>query len=182
MADYTNRQLATIIAGVADEFEKSVKKEKENIEKLNNLNNELVSLNNVFSDNATAMIAILNDGIKEMKKTSETPISVDLSYVNREYEKKVAENIEKINKRLKVPDSSLYVLLAGVVCFLLSGLFLYFSLESKQEIQTKYHSKLLENSAIIGQEDKKLLDDMVKWFDGNPRTKKTFEEWRKNYR
>lgn len=52
---------------------------------------------------------------------------------------------------------------------------IWFFVKSKQEIISDYNSKLVkEGKVITTQESKILLDDMILFFDKNPKTKKLF--------
>ena len=74
-----------------------------------------------------------------------------------------------------MPNLAVYVWLTSVIMFLLSGLFIWYSSKSKQEIITEYNNSLeKENKVIIPKENKKTFDDMINFFERNPKTKVLF--------
>ena len=161
MADFTNKQLAEIISATSEEIKKSVLNQRK-------IANELLKLQQQFTEEN----ARLNDKIKDLKETSIKP---DLSNLNNFYEEKTAENVKRLNSRLQVPNLAVYVWLTSVIMFLLSGLFIWYSSKSKQEIITEYNNSLeKENKVIIPKENKKTFDDMINFFERNPKTKVLF--------
>lgn len=164
MADFTNKQLAEIISATSEEIKKSVLNQRK-------ITNELIKLEQEFGRQNT------NFGIK-IKEVRETSIKPDLSNLNKFYEEKTAENIKRVNSRLSVPNLAVYIWLSSVGLFLLSGLFLWFSTKSKQDIISNYQDELLKENAVLPREEKVLYEDMREWFKLNPKTKDIFVDWR----
>lgn len=168
MADFTNRQLAEIIARSAEKINNSVLKEQK--------------ITNQFSETVERLEKernFLQEKINDMKTASIKP---DLSELNSFYENKTEENIKRLNLRLKVPNISLYVWLSSVAMLIISFFALYLAYSkaftTKAEITEQYRTELLKENAIIPIEDKKLFDDMDKFFQKNPKTRDKFVESR----
>lgn len=168
MADFTNRQLAEIIARSAEKINNSVLKEQKITTQFSETVERLEKERN-----------FLQEKIIEMKTTSIKP---DLSELNSFYEKKTEENIKRLNLRLKVPNISLYVWLSSVAMLIISFFALYLAYRkaftTKAEITEQYRTELLKENAIISIEDKNLFDDMDKFFQKNPNTRDKFVESR----
>jgi hypothetical protein len=173
MADYTNRQLAQIIAQSAEKINNSVLKEQkiagELEQTLSKLQNEKNSLQEL-------------DKKRESLKT--TSIKPDLSELNYFYENKTEENIKRLNSRLKVPNLSLYVWLSSLAFAIIGFLSLYLAYSkaftTREEILEKYRADLLKENVIVPIERDQLLKDMDQFFRKNPKTKDKFVEWRSN--
>lgn len=168
MADFTNRQLAEIIARSAEKINNSVLREQ----KITNQFSETI-------DRLESERNFLQEKIKELKTTSIKP---DLSDLNSFYEKKTEENIKRLNLRLKVPNISLSVWLSSVAMLIISFFALYLAYQkafsTRAEITEQYRADLLKENAIIPIEDKKLFEDMDKFFQKNKRTMDKFVESR----
>lgn len=92
--------------------------------------------------------------------------------------------LDKLNKRLKISENSVYMFVAGVVMMVFSGIFMYFSFKSSsksvQQIRTEYVQELKEQDIIfIRKEENDLSKDIFEWMNQNPNTKAKFEKWRK---
>lgn len=168
MADFTNRQLAEIIAQSAEKINNSVLKEQK--------------ITNQFSETVERLEKernFLQEKITELKTTSIKP---DLSGLNSFYEKNTEENIKRLNSRLKVPNLSFYVWLSSVAMLIISFFALYLAYRkaftTKAEITEQYRTELLKENAIITIEDKNLFNDMDKFFQKNPNTRDKFVESR----
>lgn len=168
MADFTNRQLAEIIARSAEKISNSVLREQ----KITNQFSETI-------DRLESERNFLQEKIKEIKTTSIKP---DLSDLNSFYEKNTEENIKRLNSRLKVPNLRLYVWLSSVAMLIISFFALYLAYQkaflTRAEITEQYREEILKENAIIPIQDKKLFDDMDKFFQKNPNTKEKFMESR----
>lgn len=173
MADYTNRQLAEIIAQSAEKISNSVLKERK-------IANELEQTVSKLQDEKK-YLQELERKIDDIKKTSIKP---DLSELNSFYESRTEENIKRLNSRLKVPYLSIYVWLSSVAILIISFFTLYLAygkaFTTKAEIQEQYRAEILKENSIIPNKDKILFQDMLKWFEKNTKTKDKFVEWRSN--
>ena len=165
MADYNNRQLAEIISQVSEKINSNVLKERK-------IANDLEKT----SKNIEFHIEFLKEQILELKETSIKP---DLSNLNKFYEEKTAENIKRLNSRLKVPNLAIYIWVIYMLLFLCSGIFIFLSVQSKQEIISEYESKLnKEGKVIMLKGNKELFEEMDTWFGKNPKAKQNFIDWR----
>lgn len=165
MADFSNRQLAEIISSVSEEIKKNVLKQTK-------LSNQIgKSVEELHSE-----VGDLEVKITTLKNTS---IKADLSELNKFYEEKTIENIEKVNRRLNVPNFSIYAVVFSVVCLFISIFFIYTSMKSKQQIIDKYTQELKKEKVIISKEDNQLFEDMHQWFLKNPKIRQNFVTWRK---
>lgn len=165
MADYNNRQLAEIISQVSEKISSNVLKERK-------IANELEKT----SKNIESHIEFLKEQILELKETSIKP---DLSNLNEFYKEKTSENIKRLNSRLKVPNLTIYTWLISVLLFLCSGIFIFLSVQSKQEIISEYELKLnKEGKVIMLKGNKELFEEMDTWFGKNPKAKQNFIDWR----
>lgn len=159
MADFTNKQLAEIISATSEEIKKSV------------LNQRKIA--NELSETEKS----LGEKITKLESVSLEP---NLKHINQFYKEKTVENIKRINSRLKVPNSAIYFWIFSAVLFFCSGMFLWFSAKSKEEIISDYRNELFKENVIIKKESDMLYRDMLDWFDKNPNTKNVFIKWRKN--
>ena len=173
MADFTNRQLAEIITQTAEKINNSVLKERKIANELEQTVSKL--------QNEKKYLQELERKIDNVKSTSIKP---DLSSLNSFYESRTEENIKRLNSRLKVPNLSLYVWLSSLAMLIISFFTLYLAyakaFTSREEITELYRAELLKENAIIPKKDKILFQDMLKWFEKNPKTKDKFVEWRSN--
>lgn len=164
MADFSNRQLAEIITQTSENIQSNVLKQR----------NIATDLEKTESKLSTTIDSINS----KIDKLNQTEIKPDLSHLNKFYEEKTAENIKRVNSRLSVPNLAVYIWLSSVGLFLLSGLFLWFSTKSKQDIISNYQDELLKENAVLPREEKVLYEDMREWFKLNPKTKDIFVDWR----
>lgn len=173
MADFTNRQLAQIIAQSAEKINNSVLKEQKIAGELEKIVSKLQNEKNALQE--------LDKKIESLKTTSIKP---DLSGLNSFYESRTEENIKRLNSSLKVPNLSLYVWLSSLAMLIISFFALYLAYSkaftTRTEILEQYRAELLKENAIIPKKDKILFQDMLKWFEKNPKTKDKFVEWRSN--
>jgi len=123
------------------------------------------------------VVLYLKKQIEELKQTSIEP---DLSKINSFYREKTEENVNRINTRLKVPNLVLWVWSSCFIMFIGSGLLIFNSMKSKQTIIDDYHNSILKENVIISKENNRLLSDMTKWFNQNPKGKEYFVKWRSN--
>lgn len=173
MADFTNRQLAQIIAQSAQKINNSVLKEQKIANELEKILSKL--------QNEKSSLQELDKKIDSLKTISIKP---DLSKLNSFYEKNTEENIKQLNSRLKASNLSLYVWLSSLAMLIISFFMLYLAygkaFTTRAEINELYRADLLKENAIIPKKDKILFQDMLKWFEKNPKTKDKFVEWRSN--
>ena len=173
MADFTNRQLAEIITQTAEKINNSVLKER----KIANELEETVSK----LQNEKKYLQELERKIDNIKSTSIKP---DLSELNSFYESRTEENVKRLNSRLKVPKLSLYVWLSSLAMLIISFFTLYLAygkaFTAREEIIELYRAELLKENAILPIKDKILFQDMLKWFEKNPKAKDKFVECRSN--
>ncbi len=173
MADYTNRQLAQIIAQSAEKINNSVLKEQKIAGELDKIVSKL--------QNEKSTLQELDKKIESLKTTSIKP---DLSGLNSFYETKTEENIKRLNSRLKVPNLNLYVWLSSLAFVIIGFISLYLAYSkaftTREEIVEKYQADLLKENAIIPAQDHQLFKDMDQFFRKNPKTKDKFVEWRQN--
>ncbi len=167
MADISNRQLAEIISQVAEKINSNVLKERK-------IANELEKTISKF-ESVTATVQ------KEMEEVRRTPIRLDLSGLNSFYEEKTAENIKRVNSRLKVPNLSVYILIGSFLLFLCSALFFWQSMKSKQDIISNYLTEQEKQGKILSpKEHTQAFQEVDQWFIENPNNFKAFTKWRKN--
>lgn len=170
MADYTNRQLAEIIAAAAEKINNSVLRERKIANEISETISSLERERN-----------FLQEKIAELKTTSIKP---DLSGLNSFYESRTEENIKRLNSRLKVPNLNLYVWLSSLAFVIIGFISLYLAYSkaftTRAEITEQYRADLLKENAIIPKEQQQLLKDMDQFFRNNPKTKDKFVEWRTN--
>jgi hypothetical protein len=168
MADFTNRQLAEIIAQGAEKINNSVLRERK-------IANELEQTVSKLQKEKE----YLQEKIKELKTTRIEP---DLSGLNSFYESRTEENIKRLNSSLKVPNLSLYVWLSSLAMLIISFFALYLAygkaFTGREEILEKYRADLLKENVIVPIERDRLLKDMDQFFRNNPKTKDKFVEWR----
>jgi len=171
MADFTNRQLAEIIAQSAEKINNSVLKERKIANELEETVSKLQSEKKYLQE--------LDKKIESLKTASIKP---DLSNLNSFYENKTEENIKRLNSRLKVPNMNLYVWLSSLAFVIIGFLSLYLAYSkaftTRAEITEQYRAELLKENAIIPKEQEQLLKDMDQFFRKNPKTKDKFVEWR----
>lgn len=171
MGDYTNRQLAQIIAQSAEKINNSVLKEQK-------IANELEKIVSKLQNEKTTLQE-LDKKIESLKTTSIRP---DLSELNSFYESKTEENIKRLNSRLKVPKLSLYVWLSSLAFVIIGFISLYLAYSkaftTRAEILEQYRAELLKENSIIPIHQEQLLKDMDQFFRKNPKTKDKFVEWR----
>lgn len=171
MADYTNRQLAQIIAQSAEKINNSILKEQKIANELEKIVSKLQNEKNALQE--------LDKKIESLKTVSIKP---DLSGLNSFYESKTEENVKQLNSRLKVPNLSLYVWLSSLAFVIIGFLSLYLAYSkaftTREEIVEKYRADLLKENAIIPTHQEQLLKDMDQFFRNNPKTKDKFVEWR----
>jgi hypothetical protein len=171
MADYTNRQLAQIIAQSAEKINNSVIKEQKIAGELEKIVSKLQNEKNVLQE--------LDKKIESLKRVSIKP---DLSGLNSFYESKTEENVKQLNSRLKVPNLSLYVWLSSLAFVIIGFLSLYLAYSkaftTREEIVEKYRADLLKENSIIPSQDHQLFRDMDQFFRKNPKTKDKFVQWR----
>lgn len=168
MADFTNRQLAEIIAQGAEKINSNVLKERKIA---NEISESILSLEKERR--------ALENKIDDLKMVRIEP---DLSELNSFYESRTEENIKRLNSRLKVPNLSLYVWLSSLAMLIISFFTLYLAygkaFTTREEILEKYRADLLKENSIISKEQERLLKDMDQFFRKNPKTKDKFVEWR----
>jgi hypothetical protein len=171
MADFTNRQLAEIIAQSAQKINNSVLKEQKIANELEKIVSKL--------QNEKSSLQELERKIDNIKSTSIKP---DLSELNSFYESRTEENIKRLNSRLKVPNLSLYVWLSSLAMLIISFFTLYLTygkaFTARAEITEQYRTELLKENVIVPIERDRLLKDMLKWFEKNPKMKDNFVQWR----
>ena len=171
MADFTNRQLAQIIAQSAEKINNSVLKEQKIAGELEKIVSKLQNEKNALQE--------LDKKIESLKTTSIKP---DLSGLNSFYESRTEENIKRLNSSLKVPNLSLYVWLSSLAMLIISFFALYLAygkaFTGREEILEKYRADLLKENVIVPIERDRLLKDMDQFFRNNPKTKDKFVEWR----
>jgi hypothetical protein len=171
MADFTNRQLAEIIAQSAQKINNSVLKEQKIANELEKIVSKL--------QNEKKYLQELERKIDNIKSTSIKP---DLSELNSFYESRTEENIKRLNSRLKVPNLSLYVSLSSLAMLIISFFTLYLAYSkaftTRDEIIEKYRAEILKENVIVPIERDRLLKDMDQFFRNNPKTKDKFVEWR----
>lgn len=171
MADFTNRQLAEIIAQSAEKINNSVLKERKIANELEKIVSNLQGEKKYLQE--------LERKIDNIKNTSIKP---DLNDLNSFYENKTEENIKRLNSRLKAPNLSLYVWLSSLALVIIGFLSLYLAYSkaftTREELLEKYRADLLKENAIIPREQEKLFKDMDQFFRNNPKTKDKFVEWR----
>lgn len=169
MADFTNRQLAEIIAQGAEKINNSVLRERK-------IANELEQTVSKLQKEKE----YLQEKIKELKTTRIEP---DLSALNSFYESKTEENIKRLNSRLKVPNLSLYLWLSSIGMLIISFFALYLAYQqaflTKTEVEEQYRVALFKENSIIPKEHEQLLKDMDQFFRNNPKTKDKFMQSRK---
>lgn len=166
MADISNRQLAEIISQTAEKINSNVLKERK-------IANELEKTISKF-ESVTATIQ------KEMEEVRRTPIKLDLSGLNSFYEEKTAENIKRVNSRLKVPNLSVYILIGSFLLFLCSALFFWQSMKSKQDIISDYLTEQEKDGYVLVRKiDKEDFESLLIWFKENPNKLKAYQEWEK---
>ena len=73
-----------------------------------------------------------------------------------------------------------YTWLGVVVLFLLSGCMLYLAYATAIKTKTEYKKEFFKENIVLSKEDKKLFDDMDKFFSKNPKTKEIFIKSREN--
>lgn len=166
MADITNKQLGEIIAAAAEKIQTNVLKERK-------IATDLEKISIKFQES----IGEVGEKINALESTVLKP---DLSEINKFYTEKTEENIKRLNSRINVPNFVFYVWVASAVLFLCSGLFLWYSVKSKQDIITDYRKDLQKDYRIISNEDSKLFEDMNVFFQKNPKTKEIFIKFREN--
>lgn len=165
MADITNRQLAEIISQTAEKINSNVLKERK-------IANELEKTISKF-ESVTATIQ------KEMEEVRRTPIKLDLSGLNSFYEEKTAENIKRVNSRLKVPNLSVYILIGSFLFLLCSALFFWQSMKSKQDIISDYLAEQeKEGKTLSPKLHTQVFKEVDQWFIENPNNFKAFTKWR----
>ena len=171
MSDFTNRQLAEIIAQSAQKINNSVLKEQKIANELEKIVSKL--------QNEKSSLQELDKKIDSLKTTSIKP---DLSELNSFYESRTEENIKRLNSRLKVPNLNLYVWLSSLAMLIISFFTLYLAygkaFTAREEILEKYRADLLKENVIVPIERDRLLKDMDQFFRNNPITKDIFVEWR----
>lgn len=159
--DFNNRQLAEIISQSSEKIGSNVLKQRK--------------IANDVDQTSTKIEKHLENFSKQIAQLQTISIKPDLSDLNKFYEEKTAENINKLNSRLKVPNLALYVWLSSMALFIISASMIWFFVKSKQEIISDYNSQLKKDGKVITtQENKILLDDMMIFFDKNPNTKNLF--------
>ena len=164
MADISNRRLAEIITMTAEKIQSNVLKERKIA---NDLENTSVQLQNSINE--------IDGKITILKSTSLEP---DLSKLNDFYEERTAENVSRLNSRLKVPNFVVYVWVGSMMLFLGSGLFLWQAMKSKQEIISEYRTELQKDNVLTSKVNSILFNDMLEWFSKNPKTKQNFINWK----
>lgn len=157
MADFTNKQLAEIISAVSDDIKKSILSQRK-------IANDLQQTETSFGEKIT--------------KLESMRLEPNLSHINQFYEEKTTENIKRVNSRLYVPNLAIYFWIFSVVLFFCSGLFLWYSAKSKQNIITDYKTELLKENVIIKKDSNLLYQDMFDWFEKNPKNRELFIKWR----
>ena len=160
MADFTNRQLADIISVVADKISKDLTK------------NEKVS--KAISENLTKSETVMAGLDRKIEVLKNTVLKPDLSEVNSFYETKTAENIKRINSKLSIPNVVLYTWLGVMILFLISSCMLLLAYNTTIKTKTEYRTEFLKENIVISKEDKKLFDDMDRFFSNNPKNKEVF--------
>lgn len=161
MADFSNRQLAEIITQTGEKISINVLKERKIANELEITKKDLSKSIEEFKTHIMALNTI--------------SVKPDLSELNKFYEEKTAENIKRLNSRLSVPNIALYVWLSSLFLFLLSASMIWFNIKSKQDILSDYRENLeKENKVITTKEREKLLEDMMTFFEKNPKTKDAF--------
>ena len=170
MADYTNRQLAEIIARSAEKINNSVLKERK--------------IATEFEQTVLRLEKERGEIENKISELKATRIEPDLSALNSFYESRTEENIKRLNSRLKVPNLSLYVWLSSVAMLIISFFTLYLAywkaFTGREEILEKYRADLLKENVIVPIERDRLLKDMDQFFRKNPKTKDKFVQWRSN--
>ncbi|MBB4808314.1 hypothetical protein HNP38_003661 [Chryseobacterium defluvii] len=171
MADYTNRQLAQIIAQSAEKINNSVLKEQKIANELEQIVSKLQNEKNALQE--------LDKKIDSLKTTFIKP---ELSALNSFYETKAEENIKRLNSGLKVPNLSLYGWLSSLAFVIIGFISLYLAYSkaftTRAEILEQYRAELLKENSIIPAQDHQLFKDMDQFFRKNPKTKDKFVEWR----
>lgn len=117
---------------------------------------------------------------KLLSQHQEIKIKAEDKAIIQGFEGKIDKAIEKINKSLKVPYIGFYVWLTAVGMFFISGIMIWLSVQSKQEIITEYHKDLTKEKAIISKEEANTVRDLIQWLKLNPKTGAKFEDWREN--
>lgn len=162
MADYTNRQLAQVIAGMSKELQEVAVK-----------NQRAVNQFNSVSEHLNHTLRGIDSRIENLKN-----YRPDLTEMDNYYLEKTAKNVEEINKRLKVPNFNLYLFIGSLVLLLISSAFFAYSMKSKRDIINEYQSELRKESIIVPREQNQLFQDMDKWFMSNPKARENFINWR----
>lgn len=163
-----NKQLIAVLSQAVKEHRNEIIRQVKSTNKLKSVQDDLENL--IFSFE------------KKIKEGKQIEIRADLSGLNQFYEEKTAENIENINKRLNVPNFSVYVWISSLAMLFVSALFIWFSIQSKQSIITDYQNELLKNNAVISRGDNLLFEDMHRFFKANPKNREVFINWRKKNR
>lgn len=165
MADYTNRQLAQVIAGMSKELQEVALK---NTKSVNDYRAISTNLGNKLED--------IREALRELKNYEYKP---DFNEINEVYRKATSEAVNEVNKGLKTSDFSFKLLLAGIgICLLGLGLVVWGFNKATENTETKAKEYAKANDlGFMSNEDIKKTKNMYNFIYGNKRLKQDYENF-----
>lgn len=116
---------------------------------------------------------LLSEEVQEIK------IKAEDKAIIQGFDGKVSKAIEKINKSLKVPNLSIYVLIGSFLLLLCSALFFWQSMKTKQDIISDYLAEQEKQGKILTPKlHTQFFNEVDQWFIENPNNFKAFAKWR----
>lgn len=116
---------------------------------------------------------LLSEEVQEIK------IKAEDKAIIQGFDGKVSKAIEKINKSLKVPNLSVYVLIGSFLLFLCSAFFFWQSMKTKQDIISDYLTEQEKQGKILSPKlHTQLFNEVDQWFIENPKNFNAFTKWR----
>ncbi len=151
-----------------------------NLGDLKEINEQQSQFNNATEENVHRLSEISESLQSTAQSLDNVKVEFDYTDLEREVNRMESNFVKGINESLdnsiKITpfwQKSIFALLFLLAISLIGN---FYQFKTEKEIQDNFVKE--QGYKQINQEDKILFDDMLNWFENNPKTKKIFIDWR----